>query len=90
MNSSINSASQKIEFPPPKGFVPPESDGPEWEMVCSFTTDPDTGKICLKKLGDTPMPDYDEGQKPESKPGYEGMAQSMMSNKIAAPGEGSA
>ncbi len=85
----MNNQSAKVEFPAPKGFVPPETDDPDgdWDMVSTYRTDRETGKICLVKLGDTPMPSYDEGSKPESKPGYDGMAKDMMSQQIAGSDE---
>lgn len=66
-----------LEFSAPKGFVPPEGSEAEFDMVCSFKVR--GGKLCLTKLGDTPM---SEGER-ESKPDY-----SEMANAIAASAQG--
>lgn len=74
---------KKVEFKPPSDFQPPEvaDPGKDWDMVCSFRTQPD-GSICMTKLGDTDMPGYGskagkEDDEQRYKPGYEGIAKEL-------------
>lgn len=72
---------ERVEFHPPKDFVPPEGieAGKDWDLVCSFRTKPD-GRICLTQLGDAKMPGYDgkEENHREEKPDYKEYASGMM------------
>lgn len=89
-NNSKNG--KRVEFPPPKDFHLPENalKNGEFEMVCEFHVKPD-GTICLKKLGDTPMPGYDENGEAESehRPDYgeltRGIQEDMMMKGGNAP-----
>lgn len=73
-----NMKTEKVEFRPPKDFVPPESENGVFDVVCSFRANPD-GSVCLTQLGDVKMPGYEdlEDEKP-NKPGYGGYASKMQ------------
>ena len=83
------SSQKEVEFTPPEGFKPPEGTDKEWDMVCSFRSNPD-GTICMTKLGDTPMPGYDDDhdEANEHKPDYGEYSQSIMDAGNAAGGSG--
>lgn len=71
----------RVEFKPPKGFVPPEaSETGEFDLVCTFRSKPN-GDICLTQLGDTKMPGYgEEGEsRQQAKPSYSEYAKGMQS-----------
>lgn len=71
----------KVVFTPPKGFMPPESKGDEFDLVCTFRKE-EGGKLCLVKLGDTDMGgyegDHNESKETQSKPDYSRYSQGMM------------
>jgi|SRR6516164_3010021 hypothetical protein len=73
----------KVDFPVPEGFTIPESarenDG-EFDVVCTMRLEGD--KLCITKLGDTPMPGYDDHDesKEQAKPTYDNMAASMAAD----------
>lgn len=67
-----------VEFVPPKGWMPPESSGDdsgEFDLVCTFKVKPGP-KLCMTKLGDTPMPERKEKDKA---PDYKQYGQSIVS-----------
>ena len=76
----------KVEFPAPKGYMPPEHDSDEWDQVCSFRAGEKEGHICMTKLGDHAMPgyDHDEGEEvvkeaeSSGKPSWKGMSTSIV------------
>ena len=61
----MNEKGEKVVFTPPKEFAPPEHQGEEFDLVCSFRAE-EGGKLCLVKLGDTDMPGYKKGEHDES------------------------
>lgn len=75
---------ERVEFRPPKEFIPPESEDGKFDVVCSFESKPG-GTVCLTMLGETPMPGYgkDGDYHKESKPSYAGVANQMQA---AMPG----
>ena len=79
-------ASKRVEFIPPKDFAFPENADPDKDIdvVCSFRVK--DGKLCMTKLGDTPMPGYDgkeeddeHEEEPKHKPSYGDYSQGLMS-----------
>ncbi len=52
---------KRVEFPVPKGFVPPESDTDKFELVTTFEVKPDGKTICIVKMGEFDMPGYKDG-----------------------------
>lgn len=59
----------KVRFPFPPGFTSPEGiqPGDTFDVVCTIKPEAD-GMGCLVKLGDTPMPGYDEDDHNRDKP----------------------
>jgi hypothetical protein len=88
-NNSKDSKDTKdsyIEFEPPKGFVIPEHQGKEFELVCTFEVKPD-GMICMTKLGDTELDKEDDhDERKDDKPGYGDYHKGMMSAMESAGG----
>jgi len=72
----------KVSFTPPKGFVMPEGaePGQEIDLVCSFRLE--NGRLCLTKLGDTPMPGCgdDRGDRPDYQSMASGMREAMSAD----------
>lgn len=73
----------KVEFPAPEGYMPPEHQNEEWDQVCSFKAGSKEGHLCMTKLGEHPMPGYDEGaetvkEAENAKPSYKGMTTSIV------------
>lgn len=73
-------AESKVEFSPPGGFVLPENVGQDgtFDVVCTIKVD-EGGKLCLKKIGDTPMPGYEDDKDGGSKLDYRDYSRGMMS-----------
>lgn len=80
---------KRVEFPTPKGFVPPESDTDQFELVTTFERKPDGKTICIVKMGEFDMPGYKDGvqqkesieqmeMKGEHAPDYKSYAKGMM------------
>ena len=64
-----------MEFEIPEGWQPPENPDPDkdLDLVCSFKVKGNA--LCLTKLGDHPMPGYDEAdEKKDNKPDYSSLA----------------
>ena len=81
---------ERIEFPVPKGFTPPEgSEGGEFDLVCTLKVKPDGKTMCITKLGDMDMPGYDEdeGSEETERPDYKSMAKGVMAGLQPASGE---
>ena len=54
--------SELIEFHPPKGVVPEDTEvGGMFELVSTYRLKPG-GEICLVMIGDHKMPGYEEGE----------------------------
>lgn len=74
----MSDKNDRVRFKIPKGFAPPEGsekDG-KFDIVCTFEIE--GGDLCLEKLGDFDMPDYDEKKETaEHKPDYKAEAGSM-------------
>jgi hypothetical protein len=68
---------EKVEFTPPKNFIPPnDGNGEDFSLVCTFSVR--GGKLCMTKLGETEMPGYGKDDMPQSKPDYSAMTQGMQ------------
>lgn len=79
----------RVEFDPPKGFVPPEGSegGKPFDVVCTFEVK--DGKLCLKVLGETDMPGYDDNDGDEQDkpaPDYKTMGSDMAATAPADAG----
>jgi hypothetical protein len=73
---------KQVEFIPPKEVAMPEgiTEGEDFDLVCTFRMK-SGGVVCMTKMGDADMPGYEsKGQRarPESKPDYSAMADSMQ------------
>ena len=83
----------KVEFTLPKGFQAPEGigEGETFSMVCDFQLK-EGGQACLVKMGDAPMPGYDDEEKGETKhkPDYKDYASRMGDGQMPVnqPGTG--
>lgn len=79
----MKESSPKVEFPPPKGFVPPEGSeaGKPFDVVCTFEVR--DGKLCLKVLGETEMPGYNGDREESPPPDYKDMAAGTVSDMAA-------
>lgn len=80
---SANHKSSKVKFPVPSGFEPPEHEGDEFDLVCTFRVEGD--HLCLTMLGDHKMEGYSDkaDQTKDNKPDYSKMAQSIAGSDMS-------
>jgi hypothetical protein len=78
---------KKVSFKPPMGAVPEgTAEGDTFDLVSTFLLEPG-GTVCLKVMGETPMPGYGGADKTAPKPSYRDEA-SAMTASAPAPTEG--